>query len=66
MLELLQEGLSNKQIAHELSIGVETVRTHTRNIYSKLGISTRRDLARIRRPARRVEAAAAEPAGLAR
>ncbi len=49
VLELLQEGLSNKQIAQELSIGIETVRTHTRNIYAKLGISTRRDLARFSR-----------------
>ncbi len=50
VLELLQRGLTNAQIAHELSIGVETVRTHARNIYSKLGISTRRDLARLGRP----------------
>jgi DNA-binding NarL/FixJ family response regulator len=48
VLELLQRGLTNAQIAHELSIGVETVRTHARNIYSKLGISKRRDLARFR------------------
>jgi DNA-binding NarL/FixJ family response regulator len=47
VLELLQEGMTNAQIAHTLSIGVETVRTHARNIYAKLGISTRRDLARI-------------------
>ena len=51
VLELLQRGMTNAQLAHELSIGVETVRTHVRNIYSKLGISTRRDLARIGRPA---------------
>src|SRR5436305_922984 len=50
VLELLQEGMTNAQIAHALSIGVETVRTHARNIYAKLGISTRRDLARITRP----------------
>ena len=49
VLELLQRGLTNAQIAHELSIGVETVRTHARNIYAKLGISRRRDLARIGR-----------------
>jgi two-component system nitrate/nitrite response regulator NarL len=47
VLERLQSGLTNAQIAHELSIGVETVRTHARNIYQKLGISTRRDLARL-------------------
>jgi DNA-binding NarL/FixJ family response regulator len=49
VLQLLQEGLSNAQIAHALSIGIETVRTHARNIYRKLGISTRRDLARFTR-----------------
>jgi DNA-binding NarL/FixJ family response regulator len=45
VLQLLQEGLTNAQIAHTLSIGLETVRTHARNIYRKLGISSRRDLA---------------------
>jgi DNA-binding NarL/FixJ family response regulator len=47
VLELLQNGSTNAQIAHELSIGVETVRTHARNIYRKLGISSRRELARL-------------------
>jgi two-component system, NarL family, nitrate/nitrite response regulator NarL len=32
VLELLQEGRTNAQIANELSIGTETVRTHARNI----------------------------------
>ena len=50
VLELLQDGRSNAEIAHGLSIGVETVRTHARNIYRKLGISSRRDLARLSRP----------------
>jgi DNA-binding NarL/FixJ family response regulator len=49
VLELLQEGNSNAQIAQTLSIGLETVRTHARNIYRKLGISSRRDLARLAR-----------------
>ena len=44
VLQLLQQGMSNAQIAHQLSIGTETVRTHARNIYRKLGVSTRRDL----------------------
>jgi DNA-binding NarL/FixJ family response regulator len=54
VLQLLQEGMTNAQIAHALSIGLETVRTHARNIYRKLGVSTRRDLARFTRnpPAR--------------
>jgi two-component system nitrate/nitrite response regulator NarL len=50
VLELLQEGSTNAQIAQSLSIGLETVRTHARNIYRKLGIGSRRDLARLARP----------------
>ena len=50
VLELLQDGATNAQIAQSLSIGVETVRTHARHIYRKLGISSRRDLARLSRP----------------
>src|SRR5256714_15279747 len=49
VLELLQEGRTNAEIAHTLSIGMETVRTHARNIYRKLGISSRRDLASLSR-----------------
>jgi DNA-binding NarL/FixJ family response regulator len=45
VLELLQQGQSNAQIAMALSVGVETVRTHARNIYRKLGVKTRRELA---------------------
>ncbi|MBA3300361.1 MAG: response regulator transcription factor [Thermoleophilaceae bacterium] len=47
VLEKLQDGMTNAQIALELSIGIETVRTHARNIYAKLGVSSRRDLARL-------------------
>src|SRR3954470_4684637 len=39
VLQLLQDGMSNGEIAQALSIGIETVRTHARNIYRKLGIS---------------------------
>jgi LuxR family transcriptional regulator, maltose regulon positive regulatory protein len=49
VLELLQDGSTNAEIAHELSIGIETVRTHARNIYRKLGIASRRELARLAR-----------------
>jgi DNA-binding NarL/FixJ family response regulator len=45
VLELLQRGSSNAEIAAALTVGVETVRTHARNIYRKLGVRTRRDLA---------------------
>jgi DNA-binding NarL/FixJ family response regulator len=44
VLQLLQRGCSNAEIANELHVGIETVRTHTRRVYRKLGIRTRREL----------------------
>ena len=49
VLERLQDGARNAEIAHELSIGIETVRTHARHIYRKLGIGSRRELPRLTR-----------------
>jgi DNA-binding CsgD family transcriptional regulator len=46
VLALLQAGRSNAEIALALQVGVETVRTHARNIYRKLGVRTRRELTR--------------------
>ena len=40
----LQRRRSNAQIAAELHVSVETVRTHARHIYRKLGVSSRREL----------------------
>ena len=45
VLELLQQGRSNAEIAAALHVGIETVRTHARSIYRKLGVRTRRELA---------------------
>jgi DNA-binding NarL/FixJ family response regulator len=44
VLELLQTGRSNAEIAHALHVSIETVRTHARRIYRKLGVRTRREL----------------------
>lgn len=41
VLRLIVDGLSNKQIAHRLSIKDETVKFHIKNIYSKLGVNNR-------------------------
>ena len=46
VLELLQDGHTNSEIAEALEIGIETVRTHARSIYRKLGVPSRRELAR--------------------
>ena len=40
----LQQRRANAQIASSLHISVETVRTHARSIYRKLGVSSRREL----------------------
>ena len=47
VLELLQDRRTNPEIPEELSIGIETVRTHARNVYRKLGVPSRRELARM-------------------
>lgn len=40
-LVLLTKGYSNKEIADQLGIGVETVRSHLKNIYSKMHVRSR-------------------------
>lgn len=41
VLQLLAQGASNKEIAHDLSLGEKTVKTHVSNILSKLGVQSR-------------------------
>jgi LuxR family maltose regulon positive regulatory protein len=41
VLSLLASGRSNKEIARELFVAVGTVKTHTNNIYRKLGTRNR-------------------------
>lgn len=45
MLEMLAAGMSNQQIGSQAFISVGTVKTHAHNIYAKLGIKGRSDLA---------------------
>jgi len=42
VLRLLGSDLGGPEIARELAISENTMRTHTRNIYEKLGVSGRR------------------------
>lgn len=41
VLRLLARGASNKEIAHALTIGEKTVKTHVSNILAKLGVPSR-------------------------
>jgi DNA-binding CsgD family transcriptional regulator/general stress protein CsbA len=45
VLELINEGKSNKEIAALNFIEVSTVKTHINNIYYKLGVKNRKDAA---------------------
>ena len=47
VLDQLQLGRSNSEIAAALSVSVETVRTHARSVFRKLGVKGRRELARL-------------------
>lgn len=42
-LELLPSLLSGREIAAELTVSVNIVKTHIRSIYGKLSVSSRRD-----------------------
>ncbi|MDM1071348.1 response regulator transcription factor [Empedobacter brevis] len=43
--KLILEHKSNKEIADELFISLSTVKTHIRNLYAKLNVSNRQELA---------------------
>ncbi|HEY4387405.1 MAG TPA: response regulator transcription factor, partial [Ktedonobacteraceae bacterium] len=41
VLQLLAQGRSNKEIAHQLSLGEKTIKTHVSHILGKLGVQSR-------------------------
>jgi DNA-binding NarL/FixJ family response regulator len=48
VVELIAEGLSNKQIAAHLNLAVDTVKSHVHNILEKLSLHTRLEIASYR------------------
>ena len=46
VLRLLRTELNGPEIARELSVSLNTMRTHTKNIYNKLGANNRRKAVR--------------------
>jgi two-component system nitrate/nitrite response regulator NarL len=45
VIELIAEGLSNKEIARRLNIATDTVKSHVHSILEKLALHTRLQLA---------------------
>jgi DNA-binding NarL/FixJ family response regulator len=45
ILQLINHGLSNKEIAHRLNIGLATTKTHVHNVLGKLGLGRRGQVA---------------------
>jgi LuxR family maltose regulon positive regulatory protein len=45
VLRLTTEGLTNQEIAQALYVSINTVKTHLRNVYGKLGVANRREAA---------------------
>ena len=52
VFEAIQRGLGNAAIADELGISLNTVKYHVSNILGKLNVSSREELAAMRRPRR--------------
>ena len=49
VMELLNRGLSRNEIAQAQSVSQNTVKTHLKNIYAKLGVHSRSEVLRIAR-----------------
>jgi LuxR family maltose regulon positive regulatory protein len=47
VLELMVNAATNQEISDKLGIGLRTVKTHTGNIYSKLGLKSRAQCAKV-------------------
>jgi DNA-binding NarL/FixJ family response regulator len=41
VLSLLVKGRTNKQMAEQLYVSINTIKTHVKNIYCKLGVENR-------------------------
>ena len=46
VLRLLRSDLGGPEIARQLHVSLNTLRTHTKNIYAKLGATNRREAIR--------------------
>ena len=62
ILDLIAEGLTNRQIGERMFLAEKTVKNYVSNLLAKLGMSRRTEAARLRRPPGRAPRAAATDA----
>jgi two-component system NarL family response regulator len=53
VLSLLARGLSDREIAQQLTVSLYTVKSHVRSVLQKLHVASRREAARLAPPERR-------------
>ncbi|MDQ3957246.1 MAG: helix-turn-helix transcriptional regulator [Actinomycetota bacterium] len=61
VVRLVMEGLTNPQIASRLFVSAQTVKTHMKNVFRKLGVSSRAELAAVAARREVMERPAAAP-----
>jgi DNA-binding CsgD family transcriptional regulator len=66
LLQMVATGITNREVAHQLNISVNTVKVHLRNIYAKLGAESRTEatMIAVREGWVTVEGAEETPAGI--
>ena len=47
MVRLVSEGRTNREVAERLFVSPHTVNSHLRHVFSKLGVNSRVELARL-------------------
>lgn len=61
ILKLIEDGLSNQEIASRLTVALHTVKNHVHSLLTKLGVSSRAEAVAVARAQRTAKLGAAQP-----